>query len=191
MKIILGTASKQRREVFEEMGYDFTVMSADINEKEIRSRNPEELTVALAKAKAAELLKRITEPAILITADQVIGRGGEIREKPKDADQAREYLRTCHEVPVRIVNGIAVTNTQTGAQAAENDTALVTFRQIPEEIVERLVGEGRVFSWAGAFATKDPLIAPYVASMDGADGSSRGLPKALVSRLMQEVQTAE
>ena len=186
MKIILGTASKQRREVFETMGYDFEVMTADIDEKAIRSDSPEELTLALARAKAAALQKRITEPAILITADQVIVWQGEIREKPENAEQARIYLSTCHMAPSRIVNGIVVTNIGTGAQAVANDFTAVAFKKIPEDVIARLIQEGNVFSWAGGFAVEDPFIAPYVESIEGEEGSTRGLPKALTEKLMKE-----
>ena len=188
MKIIFGTASKQRRKVFETMGYDFEVMTADIDEKAIRSDSPEELTLALARAKAAALQKRITEPAILITADQVIVWQGEIREKPENAEQARIYLSTCHMAPSRIVNGIAITNTGTGAQVAMNDFATVAFKKIPEDVIAKLIQEGNVFSWAGGFAVDDPSIALYVESIEGEEGSVHGLPKALTEKLIREVQ---
>ncbi|THF94293.1 hypothetical protein TEA_020508 [Camellia sinensis var. sinensis] len=50
-KIILGSSSVARRKVLAEMGYDFTIMSADIDEKSIRKEKPEELVMALAEAK--------------------------------------------------------------------------------------------------------------------------------------------
>lgn len=190
MNIILGTASVQRQAVFREMGYkDFEVMTADIDEKSIRFDDPRELTLALARAKASALRARIIEPAILITADQVVESGGEMREKPCDEKQAREYLRTCHEFPVHIINGVAVTDTKTGKQVTAHDSATVIFRRIPEEIIERLIREGNVYSWAGAFAVENPVFVPYVENIIGEDGSVRGLPKALVARLIEDVLT--
>ncbi|XP_042517053.1 dTTP/UTP pyrophosphatase-like [Macadamia integrifolia] len=50
-KIILGSSSLSRREILAEMGYKFTVMPADIDEKSIRKEKPEELVMALAEAK--------------------------------------------------------------------------------------------------------------------------------------------
>lgn len=185
MKIILGTASAQRQAVFREMGYkDFEVMTADIDEKAIRRKDPAELTMALAKAKADALLARVHDPALLITADQVIECDGEMREKPRDEKQAREYLRTCHESPMRIINGVAVTNTKTGKQVMAHDSATVIFRQIPEKMIERLIQEGNMYSWAGAFAVENPVFAPYVKNVVGEDGSARGLPKELTKQLI-------
>ncbi|KAI3992375.1 hypothetical protein MKX01_031538, partial [Papaver californicum] len=50
-KIILGSSSKSRKDILTEMGYDFTIMTADIDEKEIRMEKPEDLVMALAEAK--------------------------------------------------------------------------------------------------------------------------------------------
>ncbi|WZZ50727.1 hypothetical protein YC2023_050834 [Brassica napus] len=57
------------------MGYQFTLMSADIDEKSIRKEKPEELVLALAEAKAEAITQRIPDdvedkPTLLVTCDQ-------------------------------------------------------------------------------------------------------------------------
>lgn len=188
MKIVLGTASKQRRVAFEEMGYkDFEVMAADIDEKAIRFEDPEKLTIALAKAKAEALVERIDKPSILITADQVIFWDNTIREKPEDEEEAREFLSTYHKAPAIIVNGIAVTNTGTGEQVHGNDSTTVIFREIPQEAIDKILKESNVFAWAGGFAVEDPLFQPYIENIEGVEGSTRGLPVALTRELIERV----
>ncbi|XP_038905430.1 7-methyl-GTP pyrophosphatase isoform X1 [Benincasa hispida] len=85
-KIILGSSSVARRKILSEMGYEFTIMSADIDEKAIRKERPEELVVALAEAKADAIISNLqkihthekeAEPTILIaadTAEAILGR---------------------------------------------------------------------------------------------------------------------
>ncbi|XLS54359.1 hypothetical protein HN51_004114 [Arachis hypogaea] len=51
LQIILGSSSVARRKILSEMGYEFTKMTADIDEKSIRKETPEELVMALAEAK--------------------------------------------------------------------------------------------------------------------------------------------
>lgn len=187
MKIILGSASKNRRKIMAEMGYEFEVMTADINEKAIRKSDPKELTMALAKAKAAALIPRVKEPALLITADQIVMCNGEILEKPENPDQARRFLRGYAQYAAQPINAIVVTNTQTGIQLGENDENTVYFRKFPEEIIEQLIKEGNIFSQAGAFSLEDPLIAPHVERIEGSLESIEGLPKELVKKLMKEV----
>ncbi|KMT11277.1 hypothetical protein BVRB_5g109640 [Beta vulgaris subsp. vulgaris] len=77
-KIILGSKSKARREILEQMGYEFTIMTADIDEKAIRKEKPEDLVMALAEAKADAIISKLqiadiqvndSEPTLLISAD--------------------------------------------------------------------------------------------------------------------------
>uniref|UniRef100_A0A0E0CXI4 Maf-like protein n=1 Tax=Oryza meridionalis TaxID=40149 RepID=A0A0E0CXI4_9ORYZ len=56
ISLILGSSSASRRQILAEMGYSFTLLSADIDEKEIRKEKPEELVVALAHAKVTPFL---------------------------------------------------------------------------------------------------------------------------------------
>uniref|UniRef100_A0A7N2R6Y0 Maf-like protein n=1 Tax=Quercus lobata TaxID=97700 RepID=A0A7N2R6Y0_QUELO len=77
-KIILGSSSMARRQILAEMGFEFTVMIADIDEKELRREKPEDLVMALAEAKADAILSRLQHASqfeedaratLLITAD--------------------------------------------------------------------------------------------------------------------------
>lgn len=190
MKMILGTASQYRKQVFEEMGYtDFEVMAADIDEKAIRFDDPEKLTLALANAKADVLVKRIHESALLITADQVVAWNGEIREKPGNEEQAREYLRTYHKAPARVMNGLTVTNTGTGKRVSGVDSTTIVFKEISEEVIGRLIANGDIFNRAGGFSITDPLLKPYLESIEGTLDSAMGLPKLLTQQLIKEAQS--
>lgn len=187
MRIILGSASKQRKKVLKRMGYTFEVMVADIDEKAIRLDDPKKLTMALALAKAEALRLKITEPALLITADQVVMCNGEILEKPENPEQARRFLQGYAQYPAQPINAVVVTNTETGVQKGENDENTVYFRKFPNDVIEQLIAQGNIFSQAGAYSVEDPLIAPYVERIVGTIDSVEGLSKEITERLMKEV----
>ena len=188
MKIILGSKSKGRAKVLKEIGYDFEVMSADIDEKAIRFKDPEELTLKLAKAKADALLPKIKEPAILITSDQVVIWHGQIREKPENKDQAREFLQSYTLHPAETVTAIVVINTATGLRKQGVDIARAWFKTIPEKIIQQLISQGDVFMQAGGYSIDDPLLKPYILKIEGERESIMGLPKKLTLRLIEEVK---
>jgi len=187
MKIILGSASKGRRDVLENAGYKFEVMAADIDEKAIRFSDPKILTLALANAKADALLQRVHEPALLITSDQVVWWNGQIREKPENEDQARKFLRTCAEYPSETVTAVSVTNTKTRERKSGVDLAKVYFNAIPEEVIEKYIREGTPLDHAGGFTIASPIIRPYVQKVEGAEDSVIGLPIDLTKKLLGEV----
>uniref|UniRef100_A0A0D9ZCG0 Maf-like protein n=1 Tax=Oryza glumipatula TaxID=40148 RepID=A0A0D9ZCG0_9ORYZ len=101
-KVVLGSSSPARREILADMGYGFTVMCADIDERAIRREKPEELVKALAEAKAEAIKLKLhgedsaqerDQPTILITSDQVMVSKGMIRERPKGQEEAREFIK--------------------------------------------------------------------------------------------------
>jgi len=188
VKIILGSSSKWRQQIMRDMGYDFEVMSPDIDEKAIRREDPEQLVLAIARAKAEALLPRITEPAILITSDQVAVHGSQIRKKPESEEEARSFLESYAEHPAETVTAVVVTNTETGEQLAGVDTAKLHFKPIPAEIIDALLKDEDIMSCCGGFMSEHELLKPYEARLEGDLDSIQGLPAKLVEELIAQVQ---
>lgn len=189
MKIILGSASENRREVLEKAGYEFGVMVSNIDEKAIRHENLYELPLLLAKAKAEALLPKIKEPALLITADQVIVWNGELREKPHDAKEARYFLESFSgsKYPAECVNGIVVTNTQTRESLSEVEISRVFFSKILQKIIEEFLNLGTACKYAGGFTPQSPLILPYL-RIEGTMESVLGLPLDILKKLLARLK---
>ncbi|GMN35563.1 hypothetical protein TIFTF001_005374 [Ficus carica] len=144
-KIILGSSSKARRKILAEMGYDFTIMTADIDEKGIRKEKPEELVMALAEAKADAILSKLRtfddqkkddEPTILIAADtaEAILQRLPIGDYVKDAeptllitsDQVVVYEGVIREKPSSKEEARQFMKDYSGGQAATVGSVLVT-----------------------------------------------------------------
>ncbi|PKU64151.1 7-methyl-GTP pyrophosphatase isoform X2 [Dendrobium catenatum] len=193
-KIILGSSSSSRRQILSDMGYEFSIMAADIDEKQIRMEKPEELVMALAEAKADAIISKLQineftekdEPTLLITADQVVVHGGKIREKPSSREEAREFIKGYSEGHAATVGSVVVTNLKTSARQRGWDKAEVYFHKIPDEVIENLVNEGDVLYVAGGLLVEHPLTSPFVEAMVGTLDSIMGLPKHLTERLIQD-----
>ena len=188
MKIILGSKSKSRSKILEEMGIEFGVMSADIDEKAIRLEDPKELVLALAKAKAEALKGRIAEPALLITSDQVVVCQGRILEKPETAAEARAFLEGYNLYPAETVTSVVVTNLETGKQVETVDVVKVFFKSFSDIEIDALIAEGDLFHYAGGF---NEQWTKHIEKIEGARDSVKGLPKDLTRQLMNEVQFDE
>ena len=174
--------------MLEEMGYNFEIITADIDEKAIRCDDYYALPVKLACAKAEAVKLKIKEPVLLITADQVVLSNGELREKPKDARQAREFLRSYGKYPAEIINAVVVTNTKNNKRAQGIDIAKAYFKEIPEEIIDELVKMEDILNSAGGFLAEHGLLQPYLEKYEGKEGNSLGLPRVLTENLILEVQ---
>lgn len=193
-KIILGSESNGRKRVLKKMGYEFEVMPAHINEKLIPARrqagvfdDPVQLTLALANAKADALILKIKEPAILITADQVVVCNGKILEKPLKAKEAEEFLKMYATYPAETVTSVVVVNIATGKRVEGTDKATIWFNPIPPHIIKHYIEGKDPFYHAGGFDHQHPLLVEYVKEIKGEAESITGLPWTLTENLIKEV----
>jgi predicted house-cleaning NTP pyrophosphatase (Maf/HAM1 superfamily) len=67
------------------------------------------------------------DDAILITSDQVIVWNGQIREKPRDANECREFLRSYQHSPAEAVDAVVVTILKTGLYVHNVLSSLLCF----------------------------------------------------------------
>ncbi|TKY55820.1 cytoplasm protein [Spatholobus suberectus] len=194
-KIILGSSSKARREILGEMGYEFTIMTADIDEKGIRREKPEDLVMALAEAKADTIVQRLlaggsleedASTTLLITADTVVVYRGVIREKPTSEKEAREFIKGYSGSHAAVVGSVVVTNLATGKRCGGWDSAEVYFLEIPDEVIDSLIDEGITFNVAGGLMLEHPLTLPFVDAVVGSTDTVMGLSKALTEKLLLE-----
>jgi septum formation protein len=187
MRLVLGSSSSYRKQILRDMGYDFEVVSPEVDESRIRAHDPQDLALLLARTKAAAVAAKLSEPALVIAADQVVAQGDEIRGKPGSEAEARRFLRSAAEAPSRTVSAVVALNTLTGRQADGIDVVWIHLRSLPDELIEERIADGEIFYCAGALRLEDPVIAPYIERIDGALDSVMGLPRELTARLIQAV----
>ncbi|KAG8383992.1 hypothetical protein BUALT_Bualt04G0071500 [Buddleja alternifolia] len=203
-EIILGSSSMARREILAEMGYEFTIMTADIDEKSIRKEKPEDLVMALAEAKADAIMMRLKgsseleeklRPTLLITADtsylhliriEVVVYEGIIREKPSSKEEARQFIRDYSGGSARVVGSVLVTNLVTGIRKGGWESAEVYFLDIPDEVVDSLIEDGIIQNVAGGLMLEHPLTLPLIDTVIGTGDCVMGLSKTLTEKLIQE-----
>ncbi|RLN12084.1 hypothetical protein C2845_PM09G07410 [Panicum miliaceum] len=198
-QLILGSSSVARKHILEEMGLEFQVMTADIDEKSIRRENPDDLVMVLAEAKADAIMSRLniadyqkegSQPTLLITSDIVVVHEGIIREKPTTKEEARQFLKGYSGGHVSTVGSVVVTNLTTGKRLGSLDKAEVYFHDIPDEVIENLIDEGVVFRVAGGLLLEHPLTLPFVEAVVGSSDSVMGLSKEIANKLIHDALPA-
>ncbi|KAH9692990.1 Maf-like protein [Citrus sinensis] len=192
VKIILGSSSMPRRKILAEMGYEFSVMAADIDEKSIRKEKPEDLVMAIAEAKADAIISKLqitdsqlgtVEQTILIVADTIILVGN----VPQWVLFLSQTLKQDSEKESGTGWRIdSVIWSDTKLIFVRHNALQIQFHEIPDEVIEKLIEEGIVLNVAGGLITEHSLILPYVKQVVGAMDSVMGLPKAVTEKLIKE-----
>ncbi|CAA7056944.1 unnamed protein product [Microthlaspi erraticum] len=195
-KLILGSQSMARKRILAEMGYNFTIVTADIDEKAIRREKPEDLVVAIAEAKADEIISKLggvsqfaqdPEPTLLIAADTVVVYKGVIREKPTSKEEARQFIKGYSGSHGGVVGSVIVRNLKTGVRRGGWDKAEVYFHEIPEQVIDDLIDDAITFKVAGGLTLEHPLISPFIDTVVGGADTVMGLPKELTEKFISEV----
>ncbi len=154
-EIILASASPARGAILAHAGVRFQQRSSMVDEaeehKHLSGNNaPMEVAKTLARLKADSVLEM--EPgAIVIGADQVLALGGELLQKPRSREEARDQLMRLrgrshhlHSAAVLLYKGHAATF---------SDTASMTVRNFSDEFLDWYLeasGEGVITS-VGAY----------------------------------------
>ncbi len=156
MKLVLGSSSRWRQSLLRQRGIPHTVLVADIDEKAVQvpgcsdrdTTDPSLLTIAIAEAKADAIMQKMKENAMdqeeqwLITSDQVVWYDGRVREKPRDAEEAREYLHSYAISPAVTVTAICITvcgGDRHGHRISKVDRATQRFEPIPDAIIDKVI----------------------------------------------------
>lgn len=171
-----------------QMGYEFEVRPANLDEKAIRTDSVHERPLVLARAKNEALAPHVKN-AILITSDSVVIHKGQLREKPADAEELRHFLSTYWESPAEVVTAVVVRNTATGKYLEGVESAKIYFHKFPATLIEELIEHGAVMDAAGGFIAEMPAMRKYIAHMDGGMDTTMGLPQGLTKKLIEEVRS--
>lgn len=187
--IILASASPRRKEILSELGVDFRVVVADTDESSDIS-DPVKLTRELARRKGLAVYEKLlqsgeydAESAIIISADTVVCRDGEILGKPRDRADAVAMLTSLSGRSHTVVSGVAVT--VRGVTRTDASVTTVRVQEIPREEIERYVDSGEPMDKAGAYGIQG-RFSVFVEGIDGCYFGVVGLPVNTLSNLYLE-----
>eukprot|EP00958_Prasinococcus_capsulatus_P018004 scaffold2075_cov444-Prasinococcus_capsulatus_cf.AAC.12 len=188
--LLQGSGSRTRRELLGDMGYDFDICKADIDEKAIRREEPKELVSVLADAKATAVIEKMRQEdditdGFLLTGDAVVVSQGRILEKPENEAEAREYIQGYSNSSCSVDEPDDVV-ALVGARFGGVDVSTVYFGEIPDALVAEMIAEGEVFYCAGGLMVEHPKIVPLVKRIDGAQDGVMGLRQSLVATLLTQ-----
>jgi septum formation protein len=141
--------------LMENAGLTFESHAADIDERKIEASlegaSPDQVALALAKAKALEVGQRHSG-ALVIGSDQTMSLGNRVFHKPKSLGEAKENLLSLSGKTHRLNSAIAITKDR-DVLWEHISHADLTVRPLTETFVDRYlarVGE-KAFSSVGAY----------------------------------------
>lgn len=182
--LILASSSKYRRELLERLRIPFEVESPNVDESPLLNESPAELVLRLAQVKAQAIAKHHPD-AWVIGSDQVADYLGAAIGKPETHDRAMAQLQLMRGEKIIFRTGLCLTKGDV-IHCLSVDTE-VTFRELPDEDLERYLLAEKPYDCAGS-AKSEGLGITLLSSIKSDDPTALiGLPLIALSGLLRDV----
>ena len=147
--MILASNSKRRQEILRDMGFNFKVLTADIEEisdkKEIS-----EMILDIAEKKLDKIAKENVNEFVL-AADTVVELEGRIFGKPKSREEAESFLRILSGRTHKVITAYVFKNISKNIVIKDVVISEVKFFDLDDETINWYLDTNEPFDKAGAY----------------------------------------
>ncbi|HZK09339.1 MAG TPA: Maf family nucleotide pyrophosphatase [Bacteroidales bacterium] len=184
-KIVLASSSPRRQQLLAEMGYEFTVRLAKVDESFPENLQGAEVASFLCKKKAMAFAeKELLQDEIIITADTIVCLNDKILNKPGNRDEAIGMLQMLSGQKHEVITGICLRSI--GKIKAFTDCTEVYFKELSAETIEHYVDHYKPYDKAGSYGIQEWIGLVGIAKIDGSYFNVMGLPTARLKEELEE-----
>ena len=190
MKLILASKSPRRKEILENLGVTFDIVTCETDEHtDERDGQKYVEEIAFRKGDAVRALLecegKFDDDTIILSSDTVVvSADGEIMGKPIDRADAKRMILAFSGKPHFVISGIAlITKDKT---IVTNECTTVHFDTVDESDIERYLNTDEAYDKAGAYAIQG-YASLWINGIEGEYFNVVGLPiKKLSDTLKNE-----
>ncbi|MGN1048551.1 MAG: Maf family protein [Eubacteriales bacterium] len=189
MKFILASKSPRRREILENIGLDFEIVTSDAPENYEPSLSPSQIVTALAARKAEAVRDKLRaegrelSDTVIIASDTVVVSDGEILGKPRDRMDARRMVKLICGREHSVLSGISVICE--GKLVSSHEETFVRFGRMTDAQIDWYVSSGECDDKAGAYAIQG-YASIFIEGIRGDYFNVVGLPVARLSHMLSD-----
>ena len=173
-KLILASGSPRRKTLLQDLGLEFEVIAAQVEEKPRAGEKPEDFVLRAASDKAGAV--SYDNPASwVLGADTVVMHGGRILGKPGDGEEALSVLLALSGQKHLVHTGFCLANVKKQVSVSRLVTTEVYFSSFSEEIAAAYVASREPLDKAGAYGIQG-AGGVLVEKINGSYSNVVGLP---------------
>ena len=180
MAIILASKSPRRQQLLRQLGVEFTIQTADIDETMLPGRKPKDEVARVSALKARAVV--CAPDDLVISADTIVVADNMILGKPKNEADASKMLRLLSGRAHTVMTGLSVRRGDT--VRTEVIQTSVWFRDLTNGEIARYIATGEPMDKAGAYGIQG-LAGLFVERLDGDYFSVMGLPICKLGEMLR------
>lgn len=177
MRIILASKSPRRRELMNILGVDYEVLVSDMEEKWNNHLEIEENSKEIAYQKAKDVYNNTQGDRLILSADTIVVKDGEVFGKPNSREEAIEMIRKLQGGKHTVYTSLVQISEQKDKYFEKKEvypTDIYVKKMDDYEII-KYVDSYNVYDKAGAYGIQTPF-AMYIEKIVGDYYSVVGLP---------------
>lgn len=179
--LILASASPRRQQLLKQVNIPFTIRIPDIDESEIKTKDPMEKVTELAKRKG-QAVPISNSNEVILSADTIVAFEEQILEKPNNRAHAYEMISALSGNIHDVYTGVCIRSENREKVFAERTK--VEFWPLKKEEIEAYIATEEPYDKAGAYGIQH-YGAIFVKQIIGDYFNVVGLP---VSRVVRELK---
>jgi len=185
--IILASGSPRRKELLQRAGYQFEVITANVDESFSLGTLANDLVITLSQKKANAVADKIEdEKALIIAADTIVAIENEILGKPYNLEEAKHLLfYLSNKKNHRVITGVCI---KLGNEIITfSATTEVVLNKISLPEIEYYCNNYEVLDKAGAYGIQDWIGLNKIKALTGCYYNVMGLPISLLYVKLEEL----
>ena len=147
--MILASNSQRRQEILKDAGFNFKIITSDIEEISDKKIITEKI-LDIAEKKLEQIAKN-NKNKFILAADTVVELNGKIFGKPKNREEAFSFLKTLSGQIHRVITAYVFKNISKNILIKEIVVSEVKFFDLDDETINWYLDTGEPFDKAGAY----------------------------------------
>lgn len=184
--LVLASGSPRRRRILAELGLEFEVAPAEIEELAPAGVSPGQAAESMARDKARAVASGRRAGTVIGADTIVVDDEDRLIGKPTDAADARAILGRLSATTHRVITGVALIHLPSGVELVEHETTRVTMREMSGQEITEYVASGESFGKAGAYAIQEKGDR-FVSALDGDYDNVVGFPAARFRSMLERL----
>ena len=171
---ILASSSPRRKEILEQIRFEFSVSPSKINEDFNIDLPPEAFTEHWAREKAKDVAKDYPG-SLVIGADTVVFLDGKILGKPKDNESSKKMLLSLSGKTHEVITGVCLINIDSKLDITFNERTYVSINTLSYKDICKYIEVYEPIDKAGSYGIQDGFSI-HVEKIKGCYYNVMGLP---------------
>ncbi len=176
LEIILASKSPRRKELLSLIGIKYKIQETNFDESSITFKDNDiiDYVIKIAKGKCLNA-SNVYKDRIILGADTIVYKNNQIFGKPKDLDEAFEYLEKLSNDYHEVITGFCILNPQKKIQITDYDITKVYVQKLSKEEINWYINSDEVTDAAGAYRIQKGF-SRYITKIEGSYYNVVGLP---------------